>query len=296
MDSQKSFFKQHYLLWIVIGILAFSLAYLIYHNKAKEEEYGGTIDEIALEKAIIARDFQELALDYDTLQTNNEEMSRQLDKERERVGQLIEELRNLKASNTAQIAQYKKELATLRNVMRNFVLQIDSLNARNKALTNENVVVKKQIAEIKDSNKELAKQNEELSQKVEIAAKLEIRDMMGQGLNNKGKETNRISRIEKVRICFTLLKNVTAKVGEKSVYLRLMRPDGALLLHSANDVFLFEGSKINYSATRVIEYGGNDLDVCLFYNAEEGELIGGAYTADVFVDGSNIGTVKFELK
>lgn len=292
METQKSFLKQHYLLWIVIGGLLVLVAYLFYTKREKEI----VVDELVIEKELLARDFKELALDYDSLHTNNDEMNVLLSKERERVGQLIEELRNLKASNAAQIAEYKKELNTLRNVMRNFVVQIDSLNARNKELSAENVVVKKQITEIKDSYKELAKEKEQLVQQVEIASKLETRDMLAQGLNNKGKETNRISRVEKIRVCFTLLKNVTAKVGQKSVYARLMRPDGALLLHSANDVFAYEGSQINYSASRVVEYGGNDLDVCLYYNVEEGELIEGFYTADVFVDGNNIGTVKFELK
>jgi hypothetical protein len=296
MDNQKSFFKQHIWLWVVIGLLASSLIYLLYDRKQDEEKYGGTIDEIAIEKAILARDFQELALDYDSLHTNNDKMNELLSKERERVAQLIEEIQTLKSSNAAQIAQYKKELVSLRSVMRNFVVQIDSLNSRNQVLTAENKEVKKQMTQIKDSYQVLEKEREKLVQKVEIASKLETRNLIGEGLNKKGSETNRVGRISKIRVCFVILKNITAKVGEKNVYMRLARPDGALLIRSANDLFQFEGSSINYSAVRTIEYGGEDTDVCLFYDVDEGELLAGTYTADIFADGNHIGTIKFDLK
>lgn len=296
MENQKSFFKQHIWLWIVIGVLAASLIYLLVDKRKDEEQYGGTIDEIAIEKAMLARDFKELAMDYDSLHTNNDEMNQLLSKERERVAQLIQELQTLKTSNAAQIAQYKKELTSLRNVMRNFVVQIDSLNSRNQALTAENKVVKQQMTEIKDSYHELSKEKDQLVQKVEIASRLETRNLIGEGLNKKGNETNRVGRIAKIRVCFVILKNITAKVGEKMVYMRLARPDGALLIKSANDVFRFEGSDINYTASRTIEYGGEDLDVCLYYDVDEGELTPGTYTADVFTESNHVGTVKFELK
>jgi DNA repair exonuclease SbcCD ATPase subunit len=294
-QKKQSFFKHNRILYILIGLLLVSIIYIVFtkrENVVIEEKF----EEVNEEKIILAHEFKQLAMDYDSLKTTDSKINKALEKERERVAQLLEDIKMLKASNTAQIAEYKKELASLRNVMRSFVVQIDSLNARNQVLTNENKEQKKQISEIKDSYQALSKEKETLVQKVEIAARLEARGLAATGLTNKAKENNRVGRISKIRVCFTILKNQTANVGEKVTYIRIQRPDGSLLFHSPNDLFTYEGEKINYSAQRIIEYGGEDLDVCLFYNVEEGELIEGLYTVDAFIDSANVGTVQFELK
>ncbi len=180
--------------------------------------------------------------------------------------------------------------------MKNFVVQIDSLNQRNEELTQENKQYRTQYNKIQDSFKELEKQKEKLAEKVEIASQLETYNYEVEGLNNKDRNTKKARNISKIRICFTIKKNITAPIGEKKVYLRVMRPDEALLVHSLDDKFTYEGEEINFSASRVIEYGGEELDVCVFYNADEGELMPGIYLADIFADGFNIGTTKFELK
>lgn len=294
-QNKPSFFKHNRILYILIGLLVVLVAVLVLtkrENVIIEEKY----EAVNEEKIILTHEFKQLAMDYDSLKTSDSKINKALEKERERVAQLLENIKMLKSSNSAQIAEYKKELNSLRTVMRSFVMQIDSLNMRNQVLTKENKEQKKQITEIKDSYQALAKEKETLVQKVEIAARLEIRSLVATGLTSKGKENTRVSRVEKIRVCFTILKNQTAPVGEKATFIRIQRPDGELLFHSPNDRFKFEGENINYSAQRVVEYGGEDLDVCLFYNVSEGELIEGNYTIDAFVDNAQVGTVQFELK
>lgn len=281
---------------VAVGLLIALVVYLMIDKKVVVVEKMKEIDEITLEKAILARDYSELAIEYDSIQTNNQEINTHLDRERERVSQLLEEIRTMKSANAAQISQYKKELSSLRNVMRSFVVQIDSLNARNQVLSQENREVKQQYSQIKDSYSELSKEKENLVQKVEIAARLETFGIKALGLNNRGKETNKASRTVKLSVCFTLLKNVTTPVGEKKVFMRIARPDGALLYHSETDLFQFEDSQINFSVSRSVEYGGENIDVCMFYGADEGELMIGIYTIDLFADGKQIGNAKLELK
>lgn len=281
---------------VAVGLLISLVVYLMIDKKVVIVEKMKEIDEITLEKAILARDYSELAIEYDSIQTNNQEINTHLDRERERVSQLLEEIRTMKSANAAQISQYKKELSSLRNVMRSFVVQIDSLNARNQVLSQENREVKQQYSQIKDSYSELSKEKENLVQKVEIAARLETFGIKALGLNNRGKETNKASRTVKLSVCFTLLKNVTTPVGEKKIFMRIARPDGALLYHSETDLFQFEDSQINFSVSRSVEYGGENIDVCMFYGADEGELMIGIYTIDLFADGKQIGSAKLELK
>jgi predicted nuclease with TOPRIM domain len=219
-----------------------------------------------------------------------------LDQEREKITHLIEEIKTIKATNARKIREYKKELTTLRGVMRNFVVQIDSLNRRNEELTKENIKYRKEHDKIAQSYKELEEVKKTLDKKVEIASQLETRNIETQGLNAKGKATKKARSVAKIRMCCTINKNVTAPVGIKTVYIRIQRPDEVLLITSKDNVFTYEEQEINYSANREFEYGGEDVDICVFYSAADGELLGGVYTVDIFVDGFNIGTSSFELK
>ena len=285
--------KQMLIILSVAGMLIVVFAVLYFSNKSEMEEI---VSELNVEKLELTREYQDLALDYDSLQTNNDTINIMLEHERERIAQLIDEIKTVKATNSSKIREYKKELSTLRKVLKNYVYQIDSLNRRNEELSQENKEYRKRYSNIKSSMKVLEKEKENLEEKVDIASKLELRKIEARGLTGKNKATKKSSKVSKIRLCFTILKNITAPVGEKVVYVRIQRPDRSLLLHSLDDKFMFEDSEINFSSKRVIEYEGKDLDVCIYYKADEGELMSGEYLADIFIGGRNVGTVSFELK
>ena len=285
--------RQMLIILSVAGLLIVVFAVLYFSNKSEMEEI---VSELNVEKLELTKEYQDLALDYDSLQTNNDTINIMLEHERERIAQLIDEIKTVKATNSSKIREYKKELSTLRKVLKNYVYQIDSLNRRNEELSQENKEYRKRYSNIKSSMKVLEKEKENLAEKVDIASKLELRKLEAHGLTGKNKETKKSSKVSKIRLCFTILKNITAPVGEKVVYVRIQRPDKSLLLHSLEDKFRFEDSEINFSSKRVIEYEGKDLDVCIYYKADEGELMSGEYLADIFIEGRNVGTVSFELK
>lgn len=284
------------LIYIGAAVAVVIIAGLLYMYMSNRSEYRAIVDEMTEEKDILTEEFQNLALNYDSLNSNNDTLNLMLEQEREKIAHLIEEIKTIKATNASKIREYKKELTSLRSVMKNFVVQIDSLNQRNQELTEENKQYRQQYTEIQGSYKELEQQKAKLAEKIEIASQLETYNYAVEGLNNKDRETKRARNVAKIKVCFTIKKNITAPIGEKTVYMRIMRPDEALLLHSLDDKFKYENEDINFSANRVIEYGGEALDVCIFYNADEGELLPGTYTVDLFADSFNIGTTKFELK
>jgi hypothetical protein len=296
MEKKNSNSGNNKLVYIVGGVAFAIIAVLVIFMMSQQKEHNAIKEEMMEEKLILTEEFQDLALDYDSLYSNNDTLNLMLEEEREKITNLIEEIKTIKATNARKIREYKKELTTMRGVMRNFVVQIDSLNRRNVELTEENKKYRKQYNKVQESFKELEKEKDNLATKVEIASKLETKDIVSDGLNPKGKVTRKARSTAKIRVCFTVLKNVTATVGMKTAYVRIMRPDDVLLLHSRDDIFEYEGEDINFSASREFEYGSEDLDVCVYYNADEGELLGGKYTVDLFVDGFNIGTGTFELK
>lgn len=274
-------------------VLIVTFATLYFVNRSQMSE---VIEVMTDEKNNLTLEYQSLYLDYDSLKSNNNEMNEKLEQEREHVAMLVEELKTVKATNAYRIRELQKELTTMRVVMRSFVKQIDSLNQRNIALTEENQDMRSQVGRMKQSVNQLSQTNEKLNRKVEIASRLETSSVSGQGLTLRDKPTTKFSTAAKLCVNFVINKNVTATVGMKTVYLRISRPDGQLLMHSANDKFEYESAQINFSAKRTIEYGGEQMSTAIYYNVDSGELMAGEYNAEIFADGELIGQAKFSLK
>lgn len=279
------------LIALVVILLVVTILYIFQSRKMNE-----IVESLNIEKTILTEEYQDLVLNYDSLHSNNDTLNMMLEIERERISHLVEEIKTIKATNMSKIREFQKELTTLRTVLRTYIVQIDSLNTINKELTRENIEQKRQYTQIQSSYQKLEATKDELEKKVTIASQLETTNLTAEALTPSDRSTNRSSRAGKLKVCFTLLKNLTAPVGMKEVYIRIERPDGQLLMHSRNDLFKMDGSDINYSAKRTIEYGGENTDACIFYNVDTGELTEGEYTVDVFSDGFHIGKMKFNLK
>ena len=207
----------------------------------------------------------------------------------------MEELRTVKSTNAKEIARLKKELATLRKIMRNYVIQIDSLNRANEQLKVEKNEAVKKYRQASTTAASLKREKEKLTERVTLASKLDATSISVTPVNSRGKLAKRIKKMEQFVINFKIAKNVTAPVGEKVVYVRIMKPDDDILVKSRGDVFTFEGKDINYSIKKMIEYEGEEVPVTMYWNIEE-FLSPGTYRVDIFADGNLIGQRSFTLE
>ena len=295
-DKNKKGNKETILYIVIISIMMIVVAAVSFLFLTTKKEKDEIIENLNIEKTILTEEYQNLIIHYDSLESDNETLNNMLILEREKIAQLVEEIKTIKATNTAKIREYQKELTTLRNVLRSYVIQIDSLNTRNEELTKQNTQLQRRHTQMETSIKQLEDEKKGLEHKVSIASQLDITNLLAEALGSNGKKTDKFARVAKLRVCFTVLKNVTAQIGMKSFYIRIERPDGQLLLTSKNDVFSYENSMINFTAKRSIEYGGEETDVCVYYNVDKGELLKGNYRVDVFADGFHIGNTVFQLK
>lgn len=275
-----------------LGIVVIALIVLLVRSNSQMEEMTQVFSE---ERQQLVTDYQDLSVAYEEVHSDNDSLDNLVNEQRARVEQLTEELKTLKASNARRIQELKGELATLRTVMRSFITQIDSLNASNNALRQENKDIKGQLADVNRERATLQERNETLTEKVNVAARLEAKGITVATLNDRDRETSRLGKIAKIRVAFTIAKNVSAQVGMTDIYLRIVRPDGELLFHSKSDTFQFEDSHINYSAHRQVEYGGEDTSTFVVYNVEMGDLMPGDYEAELFANGSTIGSARFSI-
>ena len=276
---------------ILVGLLI----YMTISMKARQEENEQMIEVLKMDKAEMENEYEQFAMQYNEMmaQINNDSLIEQLSLEQERVQKLLAELKQTKAENAREIMRLKKELATLRAILKDYVMQIDSLNRENMALKVDNDKLRNQnkqaIAHITD----LSTQNEELVDKVAIASQLNATGISAVAHNKRGRDTEKIKKAKKFVISFTLARNVTTETGMRSIYVRIATPTGSTLTNGGT--FQYENRDLQYSILKEVEYNGEELPVTVYWDIAE-SLTAGQYRVDIFADGQNIGTTTFEME
>ena len=281
---------------VAIALLAATVVYLFLSVRDKGREIEEMSQLFEIEKVEMENEYSGFAVQYDEMKMHisNDSLIRQLDKEKQRTQQLLEELRQTKATNAAEIKRLKKELATVREVMRTYVVQIDSLDRINKQLAKENTRVRQQYQEQTKVVEKLTVDKQKAEEKVALASQLDAAAITITPRNKRGKEEKKVKNVTQFMVNFTIVKNITVQTGEKTVYLRITKPDGEVLVKDAANTFRYENVSLEYSAKKYIEYTGEQQEVTMYWDVEE-YLSAGTYTAYLFVDGVMIGEQSVTL-
>ena len=282
----------------VIVLLLAGVAYLGY-NLNEQKQVNKDMQELAaLDKKEMENEYQQFANQYKEMQTriNNDSIVEQLGREQQRTQELLEELRRTKANDAAEITRLKKELATVRAILRSYVLQIDSLNQLNAELMDENNRVRSELAESNQQNMQLTSNNMTLSEKVAIASQLNAASINVIMLDKKGKEqTKNPHKIDKkgtLKVRFVLSRNATASNGMRTIYIRVINPSGEVI--NGGGTCSMEGAQVAYTAKQDVEYTGQEKLMEMF--VPKTSLIEGRYTIQVIADGHEIGSRSVEME
>lgn len=250
-----------------------------------------------LDKEEMENEYSGFAKQYDELQftITNDSLIKELESEKIKTQRLLEELRTVKVTNASEITRLKKELKTVRAVLRSYVMQIDSLNRLNQALTTENKEVKQKYSEATRRISNLSEEKKNLNEKVELASQLDATNVWIEPKNKRDKKAKKVKDVVKLTIGFTIVKNITAPTGERTLYVRILKPDNDVLTKNASATFPYENRNLTYSIKKYIEYTGEEQAVTVYWDVNE-FLYAGKYRVDIFADGTRIGSGQFTLE
>ncbi len=288
--------KKNTILIIVIVVLIAlvgGVSFFAFQQTQKNKEM---TELFALDKEEMENEYSQFATQYDELQIqiNNDSLREKLESEKLKTQRLLEELRQVKTTNTAEITRLKKELKTLRAVLRTYVIQIDSLNRKNEALTAENKEVKDKYTAATAQINNLSAEKKNLTEKVTLAAQLDATNISATPLNKRGKTTAKVKDVKKLAVSFTIVKNISAATGNRTLYIRIAKPDNEILT-KGNATFAYENTQLTYSIKKYIEYTGEEQSVTVYWDVEE-FLPAGRYNVYIFADGNMIGQKSFDMK
>jgi hypothetical protein len=182
----------------------------------------------------------------------------------------------------------------LRSIMRSYIHQIDSLNTLNLALREDASQAREEATQATLQYEELRTTTEEYARQVEIGAQLKGRDFVLTGITESGRDSERSSRISKLKLCGSLIENTIAPKGPANIYLRVKGPDGILLTNPEQGVFNAAGEQLVYSAVREIDYQGAEVEFCIFFGGVS--FSRGVYTAEIYTNDGRIGVADILLR
>ena len=280
---------------VVVLLLAGGIVYLTLSLNQQKQQNQAMQELAEIDKKEMENEYQQFANQYSEMKTkiNNDSIIAQLTAEQEKTQRLLQELKETKSTDAREIARLKKELATVRAVLRSYVLEIDSLNRLNQSLTAENTRVKGQYEEATRQIEGLNSEKATLSEKVAIAAQLDAIGISIVPVDKRGHATKKIKKCKAIQVNFSLAKNVTAASGMKTIYVRITSPTGRLLGGAGS--FAYESRSLQASMKKTVEYGGQETPVTLFWNVTQA-LVEGTYNVSIFADGNMIGSKNYTFK
>lgn len=253
------------------------------------------IRELEVEKQDLTAQMENLQNDYASLSSDYDSINSQLDTSRAEVANLLERIKKTDATNRAKMRQYEKELGTLRSIMRNYIVQIDSLNTLNHKLTADAAAARREVAASKAANAELSQQVENLSGQVAAGAVIKARGLSMAAYNSSDKVTDRSSRVVRLLTSLSLVENDLAPKGPVRVYIRVKDPNGIILTNSNRTSFTFNGEAMIASASRQVDYEGKEVDMSIYLN-DIPSFQKGVYTVEAYTEQSKLGSAELMLR
>jgi len=281
--------KQSLIAIVVLAVICLFLGIQLFVGGEKFKDLSGDYGRLEMDKEQVVFDLEKLRFSYDTLNIENSMMLAEISAQRDKIDGLITNVKN----GNWELGKAKKEAATLRVIMKGYIVTIDSINQLNQALTEENTAMRDRVKEVQVINEKLEERQENMEEIIEVGRVLQCTEINVVGIRvtqtGRQRETARADRVEMIKVCFTLLENKIAEPGNKVLNLRVTDLEGNVLL-SNNDG--------GYSATRNIDYSNDRLDACVFYSVdiETNALISGEYTVEILEQEVLIGSSVLNLR
>jgi cbb3-type cytochrome oxidase maturation protein len=243
-------------------------------------------------------DFKNMLETYDALLEKDASKADSINKQKEEIQKLLTQVESGKLT-ARQLFLARKEIETLRGIMKGYIYQIDSLNTLNLKLT-YNLDSTKTVLNTTTSERDKYKTDaEKRAEQLKVGSKLNAYGFTSEGLkeklNSTKTPTDRARSVVQIRSSFTLSKNPITPAGSKTVYMQIIDPSGKVMQSSSN-VAQMDNGQIAYSDKKDVDYNNESVDLSIYYSLRGEEAEKGNYKVNIYCQGQLIGSDSFTLK
>ncbi len=285
---------------LLLGAIIFSvfqvtsLKHQVNVAQAENEQLQLTNEQLSLSNEFEAINSEFRQYENQAVQMANDTILAKYTAAKNKVEQLIKELNSEKTKNAKRIKDLESQIATLRGLLRNYIAQVDSLTKENAGLRAENQEIKSRNKALNSQVAEISGKNKTLTERMTLAEKLNVTGLTLTPLKKNGKQEKNVTKAKQLKVTFTIPQNNSTPVGAKTIYLRIVNPEGQLLGNAGS--FSFEGGNVPCSAKKTIEYTGDEMSGVTIYWDVNTTLTPGDYLVELFADNFRIASRHFTLK
>ncbi len=285
---------------LLLGAIVFSvfqvtsLKHQVNVAQAENEQLQLTNEQLSLSNEFEAINSEFRQYENQAVQMANDTILAKYTAAKNKVEQLIKELNSEKTKNAKRIKDLESQIATLRGLLRNYIAQVDSLTKENAGLRAENQEIKSRNKALNSQVAEISGKNKTLTERMTLAEKLNVTGLTLTPLKKNGKQEKNVTKAKQLKVTFTIPQNNSTPVGAKTIYLRIVNPEGQLLGNAGS--FSFEGGNVPCSAKKTIEYTGDEMSGVTIYWDVNTTLTPGDYLVELFADNFRIASRHFTLK
>lgn len=284
------------ILAVILLLLSGVLGWQLFEQKAANDQLAAEKVQLTAEKDELTSELDELLSKYTGLEEENGQLSEELQAQRDEILALKADVEKYKG-DASKLAWYRSQLKAMNAKYETMEAKFDSLAAAHDSLQGQYGNLEGEYTKQTGLNQELTSENMNLANKVAMGSVLTAYKIAVEGVRGKKDKVNtRAKRVEKLRVCFTLSENPITAKGAKTLYVRIVGPDGKVLTKGRGEEFDFEGGTMTYSLSKDINYDGSQQDVCLFYPAPTTKFQEGKNTVEIYVDKALIGTASLTLR
>lgn len=300
------------ILLLLSGLVAITIMYRMQGDelnqcsikRAKQETMMSDMEETFKDYGVAISDDIRDNLDgmlsqYDAVTIENQEMQDSIDAQKARINDLIVELEQSKKDKRGfiwKIRELQEETETLRSIMKDYLVTIDSLNTLNIELRDNLDLTKNNLNKMTEDRDLYKETSDKYKKQVQKGSKLSAYSFSTIGLGYNDKQNKRAKKVAKVKSCFTIGENTIAQAGKKNVYIRVISPEGKVLTKRNTNTINTNSGTIVYSDKRTVDYKNESIDVCILADVRELGLVKGSYIVEIYADGARIGKDSFVLK
>jgi hypothetical protein len=291
MENQKSNSSLKAIIVVLAILLVGSLAYMYKMSTDSET----TEKTLMSEKDKLIHDLEEKKASYDAAIADNSALKGDLEAERAKIEGLLAEVKKSKG-DAASLARYKNDYLKLKRDYDRLIADNNSLKEQNTTLTSQRDSTATALGESKRYNDTLVGQNEKLSKTVEKAAKLQILNLHIQPYKERssGKliQTDKASRVDVVKVSFTIAANEVAAAGNKMYYVQVIDPKNNVIGDKATEAF--GDQSLTYSFITNAVYENKTMEIKETISGKD--FAKGLYSVNVFDKGQLVGSTTFNLR
>ena len=291
MSQDSSAKRQRNIIFLLIALVA-ALAFFALNQTNQ-------VNDLEEEKAALITQLEDYKRDLAAQTSANDSLNAYIAQETARLNAMIEKVERINAASASQLKSMRGEVFSLRKKIARLTEQVDSVNEAYAALVVVKDSLTTDLTEEVEKNEVLTTSNTQLSGEVEKASKLQLSSIEASAYRVSGKgvekATTSAGKSNRMKACMTIAKNLVAKKGEYTLYLRINTPDGRILAADGKDRTMVVGSEtILYSASQVVQFNGEPTGCCIVFNVRT-DLAPGPYTLDVYSATEKIGEARLAL-